>query len=83
MNRIEIVNIGRDLVRGMAPHVASRKTANILREAVDELARECNWTFDNDGYYQTTCGNGWNFEGGEILDNGVVYCPYCGGIVTT
>lgn len=83
MNRNEIVNIGRTLIRGMAPHVASRKTGNMLREAVNELARECEWIFDSDGYYKTTCGEGWSFEDGGILDNDVVYCPYCGGIVTT
>jgi hypothetical protein len=50
-------------------------------EKLKNLVHKCNWTFNDDGYYQTTCGNAWNFESGGILNNGVVFCPYCGGTV--
>lgn len=81
MNRTKFIKESISMLNSMAPHIASRKTATMLRKATEELRKDCIWTFDNDGYYQTTCGNGWSFEDGGIRDNGVNFCPYCGGIV--
>ncbi len=80
-NRDIFITDANRMLISMAPHVAQRKTAKMLHEAVTELDRSCQWKFDNDGYYQTTCGNGWSFDDGGIPDNGVNYCPYCGGKV--
>ena len=83
MNRNDFVKKAQQMLIGMAPHVASRVTANMLREATDELARECRWEEDTDGWgnYDTECGNTWAFVDGGISENLVAYCPYCGGII--
>ena len=39
---------------------------------------ECEWTPDDDGYYQTTCRNTFSFTEGALSDNKFIYCPYCG-----
>lgn len=39
----------------------------------------CHWQPDDDGIYQTTCGNQFNFQGDEKpIENGFRFCPYCG-----
>ena len=38
MNRAKFIEEANQMLIGMAPHVASRKTANMLREAVEELS---------------------------------------------
>lgn len=83
MNRIEFTKKAKQMLIGMPPHVASHTTANMLRDATDELSRECEWIKDIDGsdIYDTECGNSWVFTDGGIADNLVVYCPYCGGTV--
>lgn len=40
----------------------------------------CYWTYQNgDCYYDTGCGKAWSFETGDIKENGVKFCPFCGG----
>jgi hypothetical protein len=83
MNRDEFTKKSFQMISSMAPHVASRKTANMLRAATEELMRECRWKKDvqGRGNYDTQCGNTWTFVDGGISENLVEYCPYCGGIV--
>ena len=38
----------------------------------------CKWTWNGDGFYQTSCGNSFFFESGNIKENNFKYCPYCG-----
>lgn len=38
----------------------------------------CTWTEDEDGYWNTECGNLIVLNTGTPRDNGFVYCPYCG-----
>ena len=47
------------------------------------MDRECVWKHENDesGYYETACGHAWQFTEGNLKDNRVVYCPYCGGLI--
>lgn len=44
---------------------------------------ECKWQFDPDNgmadVYETGCGNAWEFTEGNLKDNKITYCPYCGG----
>lgn len=42
--------------------------------------KECIWKYsDNeDDYYETGCGEAWQFMGGNVFENGVRFCPYCG-----
>jgi len=38
----------------------------------------CAWTEDEDGNWDTECGNKWTFFDGTPSDNGLVFCPFCG-----
>ena len=44
--------------------------------------RECEWTFDELGVWNTQCGEAWEFVADGIEENNVKFCPYCGGKVT-
>jgi hypothetical protein len=45
---------------------------------VVEVTEKCTWTEDEDGAYDGTCGVRWNFDGGNVEQNGVKFCPSCG-----
>lgn len=50
-------------------------------KAADE--RTCLWKFDEDHCkYDTGCGKAWSFIDDGIAENGLVYCPFCGGKVS-
>jgi hypothetical protein len=39
---------------------------------------KCKWTYDDDGYYDTSCDNAFVFISDGPLENDFKYCPYCG-----
>lgn len=40
----------------------------------------CKWTMDKWGCnHDTQCGETWWFEDGTWQENGIKFCPYCGG----
>lgn len=44
----------------------------------------CAWRYDRTyEKYDTACGHAWYFNEGTVYENGVCYCPYCGGTVLT
>ena len=42
----------------------------------------CVWEFEDEGFYQTTCDNGFTLNDGSWEDNSFIYCPYCGKEIT-
>lgn len=38
----------------------------------------CTWTEDDDGYYETSCGEMHVFITGTPSENHYKFCPYCG-----
>ena len=49
---------------------------------IERLTREpCEWTEDECGLYLTSCGGGraWQFVEDTRAENGVRFCPFCGG----
>ena len=38
----------------------------------------CVWAEDEDGNWDTGCGEMFVFEAGGPAENGMVFCPYCG-----
>ncbi len=44
-----------------------------------KLNRTCEWVVDEDGIFDTGCGNKFEFMGGGPKENCFAYCPYCGG----
>lgn len=42
---------------------------------------ECEWTDNEDGPWDTSCDNMFEFTTDGPKENGFVYCPYCGRIL--
>ena len=40
-------------------------------------AKECEW-IDDDGTWESKCGNAFTFNDNGPIYNGFKYCPYCG-----
>jgi len=50
-----------------------------LKARIDALEkRSCQWTEDDDGVWDTECGNAFVFTDGGPSDNNLLFCPYCG-----
>ena len=43
-----------------------------------ETPRPCTWIENEDGVYETNCGNMFVFNDGTPSENGFAFCPYCG-----
>ncbi len=55
------------------------KMESDLADAISALKEEpCVWTRDEDGIYDTGCGNRWFFDTGDADENRCIFCPYCG-----
>lgn len=52
-----------------------------IAAAVRDAARyaPCLWVPDDDGSWDTACGNKHLFIDGDAADNLYMHCPYCGG----
>lgn len=53
-----------------------------LRAIEYNPAMFCEWICDYEGMYVTGCERAWEFVDGDLSENGVRYCPFCGGRVT-
>ena len=51
------------------------------RPVIERLTREpCEWRYDDTHYkHDTSCGHAWQFMDDGVKENGVQYCPFCGG----
>lgn len=43
----------------------------------------CYWSEDDDGIWQTSCGNAFVFTADGPIENGFKNCPYCGRYLQT
>jgi len=41
----------------------------------------CVWAEDENGIYETECGNAFELNDGTPADNGMTYCCYCGKLI--
>lgn len=51
------------------------------REQIDillKVAGECEWKEDDEGNWDTTCGETFQFNDGTPCENNLKYCGYCG-----
>ena len=46
------------------------------------MSRTCDWTPDDDGIYETTCGHSFVFTDDGPVENKMVFCCYCGARLT-
>ncbi len=44
------------------------------------FSQTCRWSYEDDPMftYNTECDNAWQFSEGDIKDNRISFCPYCG-----
>jgi hypothetical protein len=42
---------------------------------------DCIWTENEDGIYETSCGNAFEFMEGTPERNHIRFCPYCGKVL--
>lgn len=45
-------------------------------------AKACTWEHSDDpdmSWWETSCGEAWTFIDGGPAENGMKFCPYCGG----
>lgn len=47
-------------------------------EPVSHQPKSCTWAVDDDGIWQTQCGNAFYFEVDGPHENKFKFCPYCG-----
>lgn len=47
-------------------------------EVPPEIANACTWEPDDDGVWNTSCGNAFVFNDDGPDANGFKFCPYCG-----
>lgn len=60
---------------------ASNRCENCGRgvfSSMDGPPPTCAWTVDDDGIWNTGCGNAFMFEADGPHENGFKFCPYCG-----
>lgn len=81
MNQVHATLGGTDTVLTLeaAQHVVFERD-----EAVQELARLCQWREDDSDFdtWKTGCGHLWQFNTGGPKENGTKFCQYCGGALT-
>ena len=42
----------------------------------------CEWKYDeDDDFYETSCDHGFYFGEGDVKENNIKFCPYCGKII--
>lgn len=79
-----VITIGRaqrdpyDIAQVILLEKSFRRLAEKLKE-VSPSVTKCRWVLDDDGVYQTSCDGAWELTTGNLSDNGVKFCPYCGG----
>jgi hypothetical protein len=58
--------------------------ADKIIEMVMENELKCEWSYDEvDDMYSTECKKSFQFTHDGIAENSFVFCPYCGGRITT
>lgn len=59
-------------------HESSSWSEDALRSQILALLPKCEWTEDDDGSYDTACGEKHLFIEGDARANDYKFCPYCG-----
>ena len=52
--------------------------ASLFAAQARETPLTCTWIENEDGVYETNCGNLFAFNDGPPSENGFEFCPYCG-----
>lgn len=72
----------QELANELKVNEALNAMAARIAELEQDAKRTCTWRYmdwPSEGDYDTECGMSWSFSAGTIEDNGVKFCPKCGG----
>lgn len=50
----------------------------VIWELLKRFEHKCTWQWDDEGYWETECGNKYVILEGTPKENGMKYCTYCG-----
>jgi hypothetical protein len=58
-----------------------KKSRDEWREKYEACKGTCSWNLmsEDEDIWETGCGNAWYLTEGNLEDNGMKYCPFCGG----
>jgi len=68
----------RHRVLGIVERGATKEVADHVAKVMDE---PCEWQEDEDGAWDTGCGETWQFDDGGPIENRIRYCHRCGAPV--
>lgn len=67
-----------------ASHVAPPASpSDAARRAAEDEGATCQWKFDPDGYWQTSCDDQFCIADGTPAENRMIYCHHCGRRIVT
>lgn len=55
---------------------------NYVVELENRIVKKCEWKYEtiyDNNYYDTECGEAFYFSNGDVKDNNMIFCPFCGG----
>lgn len=64
--------------KSVSTEVPTHTTVRAFIECPECMSKRCMWTLEEDGFFETDCGQTFIFEEGGVEDNGFNWCPYCG-----
>lgn len=76
---LQIGHKGKHIACSIRKHKISTWRQDYRKPRKTKHQSVCTWTYDNDGFYRTSCKRAFCFEDGNIRENGFVWCPYCKG----
>lgn len=65
-----------------APNTGKSRPNKKNQSMTSKCAANCAWSANEDGAYETTCGNIFEFNADGPTENGFKFCPYCGASIT-
>jgi len=71
--------IARRIVERLCQEPVLREPLTDSQAQVGAVPLTCEWTHDeNDGFWESACGEAWQFNDGGPADNNVRFCQGCG-----
>jgi len=78
LDPLSALNFALARLRGLDDHVGVAKVKELIAAAPQPTAETCTWAEDEDGHWDTSCGDRYTFIDGGPTDNGLQFCGYCG-----
>jgi hypothetical protein len=81
MNIDDIVGLAEEYLNLLPPPCREFEAQRIMRELIGALkscATPCVWEEDEDGVWDTACGDRFDIIDGTPSENSMAFCHYCG-----